>query len=225
MAEADQPKSTPKNYLVKSNSTLNDLPQVMQCIIHFNRVYFSKLEGIDVFIAGGAVRDYFSIGKTTESDIDFYSKERKELAKLVWVLRKEYQFKPFLISKNAIKGTGVVNGKKQDIDIVKVIFNTMQEAIDMFDFTACCFAVSSTNFVCHPSAMFDLMAKRLVVNNLPYPLSTLQRMQKYIKKGYWICNGGMLEIAKAMSAIDFNDAEQNNIEMYPDGSPRFVRFD
>ena len=41
----------------------------------------------------------------------------------------------------------------------------------------------------------DLAKRSLVINSLPYPLSTVQRMQKYIKKGYTICNGGLLEIA------------------------------
>lgn len=130
-----------------------------------------------------------------------------------------------MITRNAIKGSGMLNGKKQDIDIVKIPCESMESTIDRFDFTICCFAVSRKSVVHHPSAPFDLLAKRLVINNLPFPVSSFQRIQKFLKRDYWICNGGMIEIAKALGKIDFDNPEQNNIEFYPDGTPRIVRID
>jgi hypothetical protein len=217
--------ATESSYLVKSSAKAAEFPQVMQCHVDMNKWFFSKLADIKVWIAGGALRDYFSTGNITESDVDFFASSRTELCKLVLKLRKSFKFKPYLITKKAIKGDGYLGTTKIQIDVVKVLFADMQECIDKFDFTCTCFAISSDDFVFHPSAPFDLMRKRLVINSLPFPLSTMQRLQKYLKRGYWICNGGMLEIAKAIKEIDFSDPEQNNIELYPDGSPRFVRFD
>lgn len=211
------------SYRVKRDASI--FPQMQQCMSYFHKKFFRNTEGLNVWIAGGALKSYLESGHIEDTDVDFYSSSRQELTKLVLILRKEYKFKHYLITKNAIKGTGYIKGKKVDIDIVKRLFKDMHETIDNFDFTVTCFATNGKDFVYHPSAPFDLLRKRLVINNLPFPLSTLQRMQKYIKRGYWICNGGMLEIAKAQSEIDWENKDENTIEFYPDGSPRFVRFD
>lgn len=213
-------------YLVPRHADPQGFPQLANCVSYFNHHIFKHLpEDLNVWIAGGAVRDYFSTGKMTESDIDFFAPDRVTMAKLTRALRKTFHFKHYLITKNVIKGYGTINGKRQDIDIVKIPCETMESTIDRFDFTVCCFAVNRKTVLFHPSAPFDLMAKRIVINSLPFPLSTLQRLQKFSKRGYWICNGGMLEIAKAMSKIDFENPNDNNIEFYPDGSPRIVRID
>ncbi len=69
------------------------------------------------------------------------------------------------------------------------------------------------------------LANNNKINSFKTSGSTMQRLQKYFNKGYWICNGGILEIAQAINKLDLSDPEQNNIEYYPDGTPRFVRID
>lgn len=213
-------------YQVPRHADPATYPQVANCVQYFTHWFFKHIpEDLPCWIAGGAVRDYFATGKMTESDVDFFLPDRKSMARLVIVLRNKFKFKHYLITKNAIKGYGMLGKDKVDIDIVKVVFEDKFKTIDQFDFTVCCFAVDRKECVYHPSAPFDLLRKRLVINALPFPVSTLQRMQKYLKRDYWICNGGMVEIAKAMSKIDWQDPQQNNIEFYPDGSPRIVRID
>jgi hypothetical protein len=214
------------SYQVTRHSDPQTFPQLANCVSYFNFWIFKHFpEDLNCWIAGGAVRDYFSTGKMTESDIDFFMADRKTMARLVVLLRKVFKFKHYMITKNAIKGYGMIGGKKQDIDVVKIPCDTMESTIDRFDYTICCFAVNRKSVVHHPSAPFDLMAKRLVINNLPFPLSTFQRMQKFLKRDYWICNGGMVEIAKAMAKIDFENPADNPIEFYPDGTARIVRID
>lgn len=217
-------QTSPANYRVPRN-TDQVLPQLHSCVAYFTHLFFKHLVDINVWIAGGALRDWFETGKLTESDIDFFSNTRTDLCKTLLVLRKKYKFRVFAINKRVIKGWCTIGGKNVKVDLIKILFDNPEHTIDQFDFTVCCWAVDRNKVVYHPSAPFDLLHKRLVINNLPFPLSTFQRMQKYLKRGYWICNGGMLEIAKAMGQVDFSDATQNVIEMYPDGSPRFVRFD
>lgn len=214
------------SYQVPRHSDPMTFPQLANCVSYFTHWIFQYIpEDLNCWIAGGAVRDYFATGKMTESDIDFFMADRKSMARLVLILRKVFKFKHYMITKNAIKGFGLVGGKKQDIDIVKIECESMESTIDRFDYTICCFAVNRKSVVFHPSAPFDLMAKRLVINNITFPLSTLQRVQKFLKRDYWICNGGMVEIAKAIAKVDFENPDQNNIEFYPDGSPRIVRID
>jgi len=220
------PPERNQSYLVPTNTPLKHLPQAQQAINYFNYIILNLLKDSDVWIAGGAIRDYLSNGKIDfNTDIDLFSYSRKELCRALLILRNKASFKPYLITKNAIKGTCTLNKKEYKVDIVKRIFDNMVDTIENFDFTVTCFALNSVDFVCHPSAPFDLLAKRLVINSLPFPLSTFQRLQKYIKKGYWICNGGMLEISKSLSKIDFDNPDENTIEFYPNGGLRFVRYD
>ena len=70
------------------------------------------------------------------------------------------------------------------------------------------------------------MAKKaLIINKLPYPLATLKRLQKYINKGFSICDGGLLEIAKKINEMDFGDPLQNSFEFYGDGKTKIIKFD
>lgn len=210
--------------IVTRQSPAEEYPILVQARKDFDRLILNKITA-NVWVAGGCIRDYLLTGSLKNTDIDFFGPSRHELAILAWELRKEFNFKPFLFNKNVIKGYAYIKGKPYKVDIVKKVFSTMEETIDAFDFTIGCFALNKETFVYHPSAPFDLLRRKLVINNLPFPLSTMQRMQKLIKRDYWICNGGLLEIAKAVSKIDFEDPEDNNIEFYPDGEARIVRFD
>lgn len=215
----------PANYRVVRDAQPTSYPQFHGCVSFFTNLFFKHLVDVNVWIAGGCLRDWFETGKLTESDIDFFSNTRTDLCKTLLMLRKQYKARILYSTKRVLKLWCTIGKNNIRIDLIKILFDTPENTIDQFDFTVCCFAVDRNRVTYHPSAPFDLLHKRLVINNLPYPVSTLQRMQKYLKKGFWICNGGMLEIAKAMGSIDFTDPQQNVIEMYPDGSPRFVRVD
>lgn len=197
------------------------LEQHKLCIEYFNYLIFDKLiiNNLNCWIAGGAVRDYYSLGYIT-SDIDIYFPNQDEFNKAF------YQFdylKARLIYENEKIAIWLYNNKK--FELIKIYFSTPEETINAFDFTVCCCAVSFNNVYFHETFFIDLSKRRLVINKLPYPISTLQRLQKYIKKGYTICNGGILEIAKAINKIDLDDLKQNHIEFYPDGKPKFIRID
>lgn len=202
---------------VSFEESLSSLPQAANCIEYFRKRFF-KLMSEDltnrVWIAGGAIRDYFNDGSISK-DVDFFCIDRHSMAELVLHLRKHYQFKPYIITKNAIKGHATLLGKSIPVDIVKKPFHNAMDCIDKFDFTVCCMAVSYNNFYYHRSSIFDLIRKRLVIHQLPYPVDTLKRLQKYIKKGFTACNGTLLSIAKAISEVD-----SSNTEIF-----EFYRFD
>lgn len=186
------------------------MPQAVNCIDYFRKIFIKNLPDnlqTNVWIAGGGVKDWFLTGKV-ENDCDFFSNTRSNMAKLVYHLRNNYQFKHFLITKNAIKGFCMINGKKLNVDIVKKEFQNAADTIEKFDFTVCCFAVCNDTFYWHESAPFDLLKKRLVINNLPHPVDTMKRLQKYINKGFFACNGTMMTIAKAIAELDSNDESQ-----------------
>jgi len=194
--------------------------QFENAISYFKKTILDELEDIKCWVAGGAVRDYFSLGYP-KSDIDIFFPDEEQ-----------YNAADSKLKDNGHKcvvdnGSGkMYKVKTRLIHIVKShFFDSPIATIGSFDFTVCCASVSRGD-VEHVGTFFqDLARRRLVINALPFPLSTMQRLQKYIKKGYWICNGGLLRIAKAIKEIDFEDKKQNNIAFYPDGSPKFIRID
>lgn len=192
--------------------------QEEQCISYFKYLILDKLEDINCWIAGGAIRDYFSIGKI-KSDIDIFFTDEIEYYKAVAICS---EFQVINQNENAIMLKN--NGKLFHL-IKKHFYNSPEDTINSFDFTVCCCACTKDKIVVNDSFYMDLARRRLVINSLPYPLSTLQRLQKYIKKGFWICNMGLLELSKGIMKVDLTNKESNSLEYYPDGLPKFMRID
>lgn len=194
--------------------------QVENAVAYFKNIILDKLEGVKCWVAGGALRDYFAVGYP-KSDIDvfFPSEEQYNLADAKLAIDG---YKCILDNESG----KMYKIKKRLIHIVKShFFDSPQHTIDSFDFTVCCAAVDNDAIFHHESFFMDLARRRLVINALPFPLSTLQRLQKYIKKGYWICNGGILKISKGIKEVDFDNKKENGLEFYPDGTPKFLRID
>jgi len=181
-----------------------------------------NIKDVKFWIAGGCLRSLFS-GEKLKSDIDLFFPTKDEWDKL-YNRFIEKNIKVILKNKNTIK---LLYKSKYNIDFVKKYFKDEKETIENFDFTVCSVAlnINKEQFFYHKTFFIDLSARKLVINSLPYPLSTLQRLQKYIFKGYSACNGTLLEIAKAISKLDLDDPEQNIFEFYEDGSPKFYKID
>lgn len=183
------------------------------------------LEQFDVWFGGGCYTRLLSNEKL--SDIDFFSSNRGELAALTRHLRNN-GYKIHFINKNAIKGYietkryGIVN-----IDIVKRTFADEITTIKNFDFSVTKIVTSTTdNVFYYINSFMDITQKRLVLpHDVHYPISTLKRLQKYIKRGFVACDGTLITLIKAIQKIDLNDPEQNAIEFYPDGSGAIPLWD
>lgn len=220
--------------------------QFDNCVKYFNRVILDELAPICIaWVAGGCVRDYFSIGKLS-SDIDLYftCEEDFQKAKKYFletttrsveeVVDDVKTIKTFP-KKKAIKtfeNDNVVKVKYagREFDLVRKFFASPELTIEEFDFTVCCAAVTSKKVYTHNTFFIDLAKRQLMINKLPFPLSTMWRMQKYIQKGFYMCSGEMLKLSKAIGELQTNtpEGEQANIELQPmseGNEPRFLTFD
>jgi len=186
------------------------MPVGDQIIYDFDRLFFSKIK-TKFWIAGGAITSFLSGDKI--NDYDFFVHDKKNLIKLIYELRNKLKFKHYMITKQAIKGRVVIDNKEYKIDIVKRLFDNPIKTIEKFDFTITCFAVNKDTFFYHKTASFDLLRKRLVVNNMPYPIDSIRRMQKYIERGYRACNGTIMEIVIAVREL--NPEDVGLVEFYP----------
>ena len=220
--------------------------QLENCVKFFGKTILNELKDVCItWVGGGCVRDYFSVGKLT-SDIDLYftcvedfEKCKKYLLEQTTVRVEREEEGKIIIEKypkpKATKGFEndnvlKVKYKGRDYDLVKKYFTNASACIDEFDFTVCCAAVDLSNVYTHDTFFIDLAKRQLMINKLPFPLSTMWRMQKYIQKGYYMCSGEMLKLSKAIGALQTNteEGERANIELQPmseGGLPRFLTFD
>jgi hypothetical protein len=220
--------------------------QLDNCVKYFNKIILNELKDhCIVWVAGGAVRDYFSIGKLTTDidlyfpDVDNFEKAKKYLMeqKTVKVTKEEdgktiIESYPKPLAKKYFENDNVimVTYKGRKFDLIKKYFPSPELTISEFDFTVSCAAVDLGKVYTHETFFIDLAKRQLMINKLPFPLSTMWRMQKYIQKGFYMCSGEMLKLSKAIGALQTNteEGEKANIELQPlseGGEPRFLTFD
>lgn len=224
------------------------LVQLSNCVDFFNKLILAELTPVcKCWAAGGCVRDYFSIGRIS-ADIDLYFPTDEEFEKC-----KNYFLHTDFIEVDEAQDDGSVKKVKQEkplatllfqndnvikvkykgrkFDIIKKLFDSPQATIDAFDFTVCCGAVDSVNVYTHETFFIDLAKKQLMINKLPYPLSTLSRMQRYVQKGYYMCVGEMLKLSQAIGELHTNTEEgmaaavEEDIMSTTSDKRRFITFD
>ncbi len=194
--------------------------QIDNLVFHLKKSFFEKTPRPNNYcLAGGVIRDLILDEKPKDYDIFVDSKETEiELIEFFKTNGK-------LINENDQLANITWEGKW--VQVIKNKYWNVQttEVIDNFDFSICCALVNSEGFKCREEFFRDLSTKHLRPIKLSYPLSSLQRMQKYIQKGFTACNGTLLDLAKAIQTVDLNIKNQNSLEFYPDGTPRFIGVD
>jgi len=167
------------------------------------------------WIAGGAITS--AITGTTINDYDVFSPTpellRDRLKAAIGYASFEHEFFTNFW----------INNRKIQI-ITRYSPESPQAAFNTFDFTIVCGAYDGKTFYCHDRFWQDIGTKRLVINDLFFPLKTMERVAKYSRRGYTVCPMGLLAIAKAINAmeIDWDNPSENDLSFYPDGTPRFM---
>lgn len=149
-------------------------------LVYFNNLILGELRrnGINCWIAGGVLRDYFS-DKPLKSDCDIFFPNATEFnktknhfmsngGKVIWE------------SENGMK----VTYKGNTFDLVKIFRPNPLETISRFDFTISMFATDGKDVYYSNNSLKDLQDKKLVLNEVINPLSTLKRVLKHYKKGF-----------------------------------------
>jgi hypothetical protein len=220
--------------------------QLENCVKYFSKTILDELKEVCItWVGGGCVRDYFSVGKLT-SDIDLYFTCEEDYLKCkkyfveqnTITVSKEEEGKTIITKFPKQKAKVIFENdnvtkiiyKGRPYDLVRKYFPSASETIKEFDFTVCCASVDIHNVYTHETFFIDLAKRQLMINKLPFPLSTMWRMQKYIQKGYYMCSGEMLKLSKAIGELKTNtkEGEENAIDLQPmsqGGSPRFLTFD
>jgi hypothetical protein len=142
-----------------------------------------------LFVAGGAIRDY--VKGIPPKDFDIFGEE-SEISKLVDVLRKESKFSIIKDTDRLLRGTYKTDKGSYLLDIVKNVGGSQTDVLDAFDFTVSKCAINKSKQVYHVDYYMDLASMRLSIGRKPNPsiyslVGCLQRIQKYINKGFRLC--------------------------------------
>lgn len=193
--------------------------------IFFEKIAADQLDPKKYAIAGGAIRDYLSDVEIKDIDIFSNDKEAEDTLIKYWNKLAKNGDAVKIINENDALLNIKWEGRWFQLIKSKYYDMTTTAVIDSFDYTICCAMLVDDAFRCNQTFFQDTLAKHLRVNKITFPLSTLERMQKYIQKGYTACNGTLLEISKACATIDYNNPKEDTLRFYPDGTPRFFGVD
>jgi hypothetical protein len=157
------------------------------------------------WIAGGSVRRLIS-RLPQDSDFDFFFRDQaqfdafcEELRKLA-VATNENEFTmtfelPATNAKPIDQDEFTPAGPALKVQAIRLsFFDSLDAAIDSFDFSICQCGYDGTNLVFGPWALFDIASKRLVPGRISYGTSSLRRMIKYARQGFTICGGGLADM-------------------------------
>jgi len=164
---------------------------------------FENLEDPRVFICGGFIRSYYLGERPSDMDIYFQSKETEQHT--IEILTKFYGKPSFETDRAA---TFINKGKM--IQAIKILHGSHIEILKEFDFTICKAILNYYDRILYlDDNFFEHLASRILIfTGSKYPISSLSRAFKFVKRGFHICDGCILDIVKAISdQVDFKNPE------------------
>lgn len=197
-------------------------------LIRSVKAWYPKIEELkNPIIAGGFIRSFYS-GETPR-DMDLYFRDQEDFEIAVEHLKGTCEL--------AVKTPRAITFKygEKTIQAINFVFGQPGEIIEKFDFTVCSCCLSYFNQlnkweeVLHEQFFEHLASRVLVYTGSDFPLSSLKRAVKYVKRGFHICDENLIALAENISTtIDFENSElvQTHIEgMDPEGDRRIRIID
>lgn len=169
------------------------------------------------WLAGGSIRDIL-LNKKTDTDYDFFFNNQGQLDKFIENMKKIDNVE-IRENKNNItmtfdyKPTDDKDGELVKIKVQLITFKfyeSVYNLIDSFDFTITQFAWDGEHCYAGPYSMRDLSHNRLTVNKITYAEASMRRIYKYMKKGFYACDGFFGHFLNQV--IENPNTVNNNIE-------------
>lgn len=180
-----------------------------------------KLLSIGAMIGGGALRTLID-EEDVVSDIDLFFRHKDHIdatqalledcgyAKVfecpLGHLTTYYYFSDKVVGKR-------YNGKDEYEVLSKVqlitrdLYTSLEHLVSTFDLMPCCAAMDSNHLVFADKWLKSVKKKMLYLNALTYPVATLNRVDKYKKKGYYASEPFYVDIIREIQGKQF-DGEQ-----------------
>lgn len=191
---------------------IDSIPQISARIGFMRRVFTELSIGTNKgWLAGGALRSLLA-GEKLDSDLDLFFPDQAAFE----VAAAAAEAKGATVTFENDNTRRIKLDGFRPIDLVKKFFPSATGVIEAFDFTVSCVAMDESFLYYHDTFFIDLAQRRLMINALPYPLSTMHRVQKYVRRGFRICPQETLKIATALKGVDLPAVgEEATSEFYP----------
>ena len=163
---------------------------------------FGKKIPLYGWLAGGALRAFFAHEQVKDLDLFFAEAESVESAKECFL---DAGWSIVVDNATVLRMTRY----RSSLDLVRMLFESPEKTLENFDFTVACAALSHEKLIVHDRFWFDLAARRLTVNALPFPTASLVRLQRFAGRGYRACPETIRQMALAFIG---RTAEQINGE-------------
>ena len=196
-------KDTAPNFFQRSDVKFESMP--LEAL--GNDLWKRRLGGIipylpeGAYIAGGFMRSIVAGEEDITGDIDFFFDGSAAFEQMVQNLCKPMSgmmtdvfggYKPevdLMVAKHNSKAYRLINflppNGKPPIQLIKLIwFDGPEHVIDSFDLTIVQFVTDGKRLYYNPQAFVDVEAGRLRLHRSQSPITTLNRLLKYEKKGY-----------------------------------------
>jgi len=172
----------------------------------------NKIQG--VYLCGGALTSYFSNTEIRDLDIYFNTEEALNLTKRANFLKFydlviETNLSITYRKKESTTGPGFPIETIQLIKLDRVFKKKISEILDCFDFTVCkCgYDFKNKTFSYDESFFIDLAKKELNLGKrLDAPMHTLCRVNKYIKRGFFVTNQTLFKLGVLINRLDLKNS-------------------
>lgn len=151
----------------------------------FKTGFLAELLQIDgVVLAGGAIRD--AISDTEPKDYDIFFTNIIALDQAIIFIEKHMELSAGThYTKTYKTDTNQLYDKFITVQIVfKNFYADRQAIINSFDFTNTMFAIDKTGFAIGEKTLGDIVDNKVGINVITKPLSSLNRLVKYVRMGY-----------------------------------------
>lgn len=175
---------------------MTDKIQFKNAVERYGKLILNEMKeaNITCWLAGGALRDYFS-GVPVTTDYDMFFPNEAEYKKA----REYFEAKDCEVKWESDNGCKM-KYKEKTYDLVKMFFTNPQETIDAFDFTVSMLAVDNESIYYGETTFIDLAKRQLMINKITYPASSLSRAFRYYTKGFRMCQGEMKKLFDAIQS-------------------------
>lgn len=178
------------------------------------------------FIAGGCFKNLFCREKVKDIDV-FFENQQDFITGVQHFCNEDEDFIEWYENDNVRAFKWV----KKDvvIELNRKIYGSPEEILNQFDFTIakCAYFKKEVpdednpidgethieyELLMHEDFFEHLHMKRLVIDDaIPFPMSTLERMFRYAKYGYFPCRETKLKIARAINELEPQQISVSNV--------------
>lgn len=197
---------------------------VVRDIYNYQRIWWLDkfLIGHKGYIAGGCFKNIFNNEQV--NDIDMFFECEADFKDAQKYFKKQLEEKPseirFSYENKNVWAVYFIKEKVR-VDLIRKTFGKPKDMISDFDFTITKFAyyknydnVDEDDYLAvyevafHEDFFEHLHTKRLVIDDdLPYPVSTFNRMMKYAKYGYQPCRETKIRMITELAELSIDDKD------------------